>query len=259
MIYYSLNFGRFIQPDTMVPNPGDPQSLNRYSYAGNNPLRYTDPSGHRFVEDNDANPCPNVIGGCQTVVNDGWIEKPDAELLGINVTASGDSIVTTGGVEILHNEHSGDDTLFVYFGASKGVGTGGGASVSAYYGVANGIGNDNLNYSGMFAITNITAADGIGGSASYSYNPLDNPLTPRLAHSKTMGPALGKQISMNVALVEYVPILTKHSDGTFEVNNNDYLFNPEFGNNRRGFVGLFYRYTPYGAPFYFTWSLTHAQ
>ncbi len=38
--------GRFIQPDTLVPDPGDPQSLNRYSYAANNPVRYTDPSGH---------------------------------------------------------------------------------------------------------------------------------------------------------------------------------------------------------------------
>ena len=30
--------------------PGDPQSLNRYSYAGNNPVRYTDPSGHRRTQ-----------------------------------------------------------------------------------------------------------------------------------------------------------------------------------------------------------------
>jgi len=29
-----------------VPNPGDPQSLNRYAYVQNNPLKYTDPSGH---------------------------------------------------------------------------------------------------------------------------------------------------------------------------------------------------------------------
>ena len=36
-----------------MPNPGDPQSLNRYSYAGNNPLRYTDPSGHYIIEDKD--------------------------------------------------------------------------------------------------------------------------------------------------------------------------------------------------------------
>lgn len=29
-----------------MPNPANPQSLNRYSYCLNNPLRYTDPSGH---------------------------------------------------------------------------------------------------------------------------------------------------------------------------------------------------------------------
>ena len=50
--YYDPTLARFIQPDTLVPDPGDPQSLNRYSYVGNNPVRYTDPSGHRVVEDN---------------------------------------------------------------------------------------------------------------------------------------------------------------------------------------------------------------
>jgi hypothetical protein len=29
-----------------VPNPANPQSLNRYSYILNNPLKYTDPTGH---------------------------------------------------------------------------------------------------------------------------------------------------------------------------------------------------------------------
>jgi len=38
--------GRFLQPDTIVPEPSNPQSLNRYSYVYNNPLRYTDPTGH---------------------------------------------------------------------------------------------------------------------------------------------------------------------------------------------------------------------
>ena len=44
--YYDPALGRFTQPDTIVPDPGDPQSLNRYSYVGNNPVRYVDPSGH---------------------------------------------------------------------------------------------------------------------------------------------------------------------------------------------------------------------
>ena len=38
--------GRFLSPDPIVPNPANPQSLNRYSYVYNNPYRYTDPSGH---------------------------------------------------------------------------------------------------------------------------------------------------------------------------------------------------------------------
>ncbi|MBN2392409.1 MAG: DUF11 domain-containing protein [Anaerolineae bacterium] len=44
--YYDPALGRFIQADTIVPNPANPQSLNRYSYVLNSPLRYTDPSGH---------------------------------------------------------------------------------------------------------------------------------------------------------------------------------------------------------------------
>ncbi|MGC9025771.1 MAG: RHS repeat-associated core domain-containing protein, partial [Chloroflexia bacterium] len=43
--YYDPALGRFIQPDTVVPDPADPQSLNRYTYALNSPLVYNDPSG----------------------------------------------------------------------------------------------------------------------------------------------------------------------------------------------------------------------
>jgi RHS repeat-associated protein len=44
--YYDPALGRFISADTIVPQPGNPQSLNRYSYAANNPVRFTDPTGH---------------------------------------------------------------------------------------------------------------------------------------------------------------------------------------------------------------------
>ena len=51
--WYDPVIGRFIQADTIIPDPGDPQSLNRYSYVSNNPLKYTDPTGHRECEDRD--------------------------------------------------------------------------------------------------------------------------------------------------------------------------------------------------------------
>jgi RHS repeat-associated protein len=44
--YYDPALARFIQPDTIVPNPMDPQSLNRYSYVRNNPVNRIDPTGH---------------------------------------------------------------------------------------------------------------------------------------------------------------------------------------------------------------------
>jgi RHS repeat-associated protein len=44
--HYDSALGMFISPDSIVPSPGDPQSLNRYAHVRNNPLRYTDPTGH---------------------------------------------------------------------------------------------------------------------------------------------------------------------------------------------------------------------
>lgn len=56
--WYDPITGRFLQPDPIVPEPGNPQSLNRYAYVLNNPLRYTDPTRHR---------------GCGAACPDDWI------------------------------------------------------------------------------------------------------------------------------------------------------------------------------------------
>ncbi|MFB1484325.1 RHS repeat-associated core domain-containing protein [Corallococcus sp. RDP092CA] len=47
---YDPQLGRFLSPDPYLPAPRTSQSLNRYSYVLNNPLRYTDPSGFLPVE-----------------------------------------------------------------------------------------------------------------------------------------------------------------------------------------------------------------
>jgi len=46
-ISYSNYLNHFTQPDTIVPDQYNSQGWDRYSYANNNPLKYTDPSGHR--------------------------------------------------------------------------------------------------------------------------------------------------------------------------------------------------------------------
>ena len=48
---YSPKLGRFLSADTIVPEPGNPQALNRYTYVYNNPVNATDPSGHAACYD----------------------------------------------------------------------------------------------------------------------------------------------------------------------------------------------------------------
>ena len=59
--WYDPALGRFVQPDPLVPDPGNPQALNRYTYVYNNPLRYTDPTG-RCAESGLGGPLISV--GC---------------------------------------------------------------------------------------------------------------------------------------------------------------------------------------------------
>jgi len=44
--YYDPVITRFIQPDSVVPEPDDPQSWNRYSFVRNNPFNRVDPTGN---------------------------------------------------------------------------------------------------------------------------------------------------------------------------------------------------------------------
>ncbi|WP_242631631.1 RHS repeat-associated core domain-containing protein [Sedimentibacter sp. zth1] len=47
--WYNPNVGRFMTEDTYRGDISNPQSLNQYAYALNNPVNYVDPTGHLAV------------------------------------------------------------------------------------------------------------------------------------------------------------------------------------------------------------------
>jgi len=48
--WYDAQLGRFVSADTIVPNPGNPQGLNRYAYVLGNPLKFRDSTGHAYED-----------------------------------------------------------------------------------------------------------------------------------------------------------------------------------------------------------------
>mgnify|MGYP001019048025 FL=1 len=44
--WYDSSLSRFIQADTIIPQPSSTLGWDRYAYSRNNPISYTDPSGH---------------------------------------------------------------------------------------------------------------------------------------------------------------------------------------------------------------------
>ena len=75
--YYDPTIGRFISPDTLVQSPENPQSLNRYSYVFNNPLKYTDPNGlNVYIGGTDISDVEDIVN--QIIDYEGWGEEaPD--------------------------------------------------------------------------------------------------------------------------------------------------------------------------------------
>jgi RHS repeat-associated protein len=72
--YYSSGLGRFMSPDPLPGHMLDPQTLNRYVYAGNNPIRFTDPTGLDFYlkcKGKDSDTCQGGHAGTTTTDKNG--------------------------------------------------------------------------------------------------------------------------------------------------------------------------------------------
>ncbi|MCZ7665892.1 MAG: RHS repeat-associated core domain-containing protein [Chloroflexi bacterium] len=75
--YYDPTLGKFISADTLVPDPVNPQSLNRYTYVLNRPLGFTDPTGHREcgASDDCSDPLPHNLPPLRMPVYLEWWER----------------------------------------------------------------------------------------------------------------------------------------------------------------------------------------
>jgi RHS repeat-associated protein len=75
--YYSSTQGRFTSPDLFAGKKGNPQTLNRYSYVKNNPLKFIDPFG--YSPQDRQKDCPNK--DCINTQDDPVIVKINSEKL----------------------------------------------------------------------------------------------------------------------------------------------------------------------------------
>jgi len=150
--YYDPELGRFIQPDSIVPSAGDPQTLNRYSYCGNNPLKYVDPSGHGGLFSDIGKALASMFTSPQTFA---------ATFLGFVVggpvgAAIGLGISTAATVATAMAAHYGGPT------AGKIVGTVIGVALAAV-GIAYGVDNENWTIVGASTLSLGSSAAGAAG------------------------------------------------------------------------------------------------
>ena len=152
--YYNPALGRFISPDAIVPEPGNPQSLNRFSYVENNPVNRVDPSGH-FSFGKFFKALPAIITGIVVGVVTAGLGAPAVVAGMLGGAASGAVNTAVNGGNLAFN---------VLAGAVLG-------------GIAAGIGPplvDNLGLIGGAAATG--AVVGAVGAAMYGGNPLEGAL-----------------------------------------------------------------------------------
>jgi len=119
--YYSSSMGRFLSPDPSqgyFADPTNPQSLNFYSYALNNPLQFADPTGLFYCQwsvdangNEDRDDRPEDGGASQQECSDQggtWITEPgDPETI---ANGTGSAIIPNPTTDVNVNGGSDDDS-----------------------------------------------------------------------------------------------------------------------------------------------------
>ncbi len=107
---YDPRLGRFLSPDPYVQDPTYSQSLNRYTYCINNPLKYTDPTGEYAIVDDII---AAAIGGVVNLVSNAI--QGNIHSFGQGLAAFGAGAV--GGIGAIYPEFGG----WVWGGATVGA------------------------------------------------------------------------------------------------------------------------------------------
>jgi RHS repeat-associated protein len=125
--YYDPDLARFISPDPIVPSPGDPQSLNRYTYVRNNPVKYIDPTGHSFwsaIGNLFSGFFKSIAGKIAGFAIAQWLGGPLGQILGSIASRIVNSAMSGGGFGL--NSFTGGFTDGIMSAATGGGGGGGG-------------------------------------------------------------------------------------------------------------------------------------
>ncbi len=212
--YYDPWFGRFISPDPLVGRPGDPQDLNRYAYARNNPLIYTDPTGH-FFKNLFKNPFLRALGW---VVNPMMMQflDPATQRHAISGTAAMAGFAAGGPVGMKYGYLAGG----LVGGLVSGV-TNVGASAAAGYKVDPGR---------MIAAS--AAAGLVTAGIGHHFNPIVTAAAGGATHAAVSGgdPArgawMGAATAFGMAAVQYgfyAVTLPTYTGGTLPANSVGYV------------------------------------
>ena len=120
--YYDSELGRFLSADTVVTESRDPRTLNRYAFAGGNPVLFIDPTGRDFFSDVGDFFTEDIPGALSDAAT--WVEDNALEILTVFVFFTVTAILVVGTLA------TGGLLSFALAGALVGFATFGGIALA---------------------------------------------------------------------------------------------------------------------------------
>jgi RHS repeat-associated protein len=177
--WLDVTLGRFTQADIITPN--GIQGLDRYAYANNSPIRYTDPSGHICVDGAGLCEQPKVIASLVVNLSTSLsIKGPGAQYTytaGV-IPAYHNNLCGEIALEMVYGTVTGvDNSLSYIYTASSGTGRPTGAGTNAYQLGQQFAGSFPSGWQATSYYLNYVAVFEAGNKNHLSYDTVDRSLT----------------------------------------------------------------------------------